>query len=329
MRKMFIFFVAFWVSFMTIYSIYYYKVQSKLDESIVANVKDLPHTVMGLADAKDSDKNMIYTEGVSQVIPALSPDTMHLIGSIPDTDFVSFNGTYTKEHLEKFYEGLVTKFTHHPPISFSNLKDGQRLLLSYYFENIRLPDGFRVSDKNINYRGHNIRALQYYLTPNTDTGTIFFYKNDQTHEFAVKVKFNNGKDELVMYNDPSSQNWKYAKTAADALMGNKASKCVLTKTQSVLIPEIDFNIVKDYDKEYVKNNPLLSGFDLVENRIKFKISPPKGGGPLEVNNSYNTATNFTMDGNVLYYIRQTDKLNPYCVIYVTNPEILKPARAHS
>src|SRR6185312_14727363 len=115
MKKMFIFFAAFWVSFMTIYSVYYYKVEGKLDESIVADVKDLPHTVMGLPGLNDSDKNMIYTQGISQVIPALSGDSTHSLSAVPDTDFVSFNGTYTKDHIEKFYEGLVTKFTHHPP----------------------------------------------------------------------------------------------------------------------------------------------------------------------------------------------------------------------
>src|SRR6185503_15277893 len=112
MKKMFIFFAAFWVSFMTIYSIYYYKVESKLDESIVAEAKDLPNTVIGFAELKDSDKNMIYTEGISQVIPALSIDSTQSLSAVPDTDFVSFNGTYTKDHLEKFYEGLVTKFIH-------------------------------------------------------------------------------------------------------------------------------------------------------------------------------------------------------------------------
>jgi len=53
MKKLFIFFIAFWVSFMAIYSIYYYKVKSKLDQSVVAMAKDLPHTVVGFEGVND------------------------------------------------------------------------------------------------------------------------------------------------------------------------------------------------------------------------------------------------------------------------------------
>ncbi len=326
MRKMFIFFAAFWVSFMTIYSVYYYKVSSKLDESVVAEAKDLPNTIIGIAPLKDADKNMVYSEGISQVIPTAIKDSATYLSDVPDTDFVSFNGTYSKAHIEKFYEGLVTKFINHPPIDFKNLKDNDKLLLSYFFENVRLPDGFRVSEKSIDFKGKKIRALQYHPHTASDTGKVTFYKNEKSQEYALKVKINDGKDEVLMYYNPLCHIWAEASTKAKEFTENRENKYLLSKDESVLVPEIDFNIVKDFNKEKDYFNTVLDNYNLVEERIKLKISPPKTGGPLEVNESFNTANNYIMSGNVFYTIRETDKTKPYCVIYVTNPEILKPAR---
>lgn len=329
MRKMFIFFAAFWVSFMTIYSVYYYKVSSKLDESIVAMAKDLPNTIIGNASSIDSDKNMIYSEGISQVIPGLLKDSTSFLSPVPDTFFVSFNNTYSKAHIEKFYEGLVSRFINHPPIAFKNLKENERLLLSYFFENVHLPDGFRVSEKTIEFKGKNIRALQYHPHNSSDTAHVSFYKNDQNHgEFALKVKINDGNEELVMYSNPSCYQWANAELMAMKLTGNPAYRYLPGNDQSVLIPEIDFNIVKDFDKVKDYSNPELNNYNLVEERTKFKISPPKSGGPLEVNESFNTVNNFIMNGRVLYYIVEKGKIKPYFIMYVTNPEILKPARTH-
>ncbi len=324
MRKLYIFFIAFWVSFMTIYSIYYYKVKSKLDQSVVAMAQDLPHTVFGFEAQSDSDKNMIFTEGLSQIIPTLSKDYDSFLVPVPDTGFVSFNGPYTKPNIEKFYEGLVTKFQNHPPIEFKNLKDGNRLLLSYFFENVHLPDGFRVSESVVDFRGKKVRALQYHHQYISDTGYVSFYKNDNMHEYALKVKVNDGKDELTMYSCEACNSWLHAKLKADSLI-NYSVKYVPANNESVLIPELDFNIVKDFDKGGTKTNPVFNDYALAEERIKFKISAPKEGGPLEANKSYNTPVNFVMNGNVLMYIKEAGKKLPYCIIYIKDPEILKPA----
>jgi len=324
MRKLFIFFIAFWVSFMTIYSIYYYKVKSKLDSSVVAMAKDLPNTVFGFESVQDSGKNMIFTEGLSQVIPSLSKNYDSLLLPVPDTAFVSFNGPYTRDHIEKFYEGLVTKFQNHPPIEFKNLKDGNRLLLSYFFENVHLPDGFRVSESAVDFRGKKVRALQYHHQYISDTGYVSFYKNDASREYALKVKVNDGKDELMMYSCETCDSWLQAKAEADSLT-RKSTKYVPANNESVLIPELDFNIVKDFDKSETQSNPVFNNYSLAEERIKFKISAPKEGGPLEANKSYNTPVNFIMNGNVLVYIKEAGKKSPYCIIYIKHPEILKPA----
>jgi len=324
MRKLYIFFIAFWVSFMTIYSIYYYKVKNKLDQSVVAMAKDLPHTVFGFEAVNDSDKNMIFTEGLTQVIPSSSKGYDSLVSPVPDADFVSFNGTYTKQHLEKFYEGLVTKFQNHPPLEFKNLKDSAKLLLSYFFENVRLPDGFRVSASPVDFHGKKVRALQYHHQYTSDTGYVSFYKNDQDQEYVLKVKINDGKEELIMSSCQGCGSWQIAKAKSDSLI-KSTPRYYITNKESVLVPELDFNIAKDLDKNAIPTNPDYSGYSLTEERIKFKISPPKEGGPIEANKAYNTPGNFVMKGNVLVYIREVGKKTPYCLIYIKHPEILKPA----
>ena len=301
---------------MTIYSIYYYKIKNKLDQSVVAMAKDLPHTVFGFEALNDSDKNMIFTEGLTQVIPSSSNSYDSLVSPVPDADFVSFNGTYTKEHLEKFYEGLVTKFQNHPPLEFKNLKDNDKLLLSYFFENVRLPDGFRVSASPVDFHGKKVRALQYHHQYTSDTGYVSFYKNDQDHEYVLKVKINDGKEELIMSSCQSCSSWQNAKAKSDSLISS-TPRYYIANNESVLIPELDFNIAND-DHAY-------NGYSLAEERIKFKISPPKEGGPIEANKSYNTPVNFIMNGNVLMYIKEVGKKPPYCFVYVRDPEILKPA----
>ena len=110
MRKLFIFFIAFWVSFMTIYSIYYYKVKSKLDSSVVAMTNDLPHTVFGFEGLSDSDKNMIFTEGLGQIMPSLSKYYDSLLSPAPDTDFVSFNDHIPNLILKNSTKALLLNF---------------------------------------------------------------------------------------------------------------------------------------------------------------------------------------------------------------------------
>jgi len=268
---------------------------------------------------------MIFTEGLSQVMPALEMGYDSLISFIPDADFVSFNGAYTKPNLEKFYEGLVTKFQNHPPMSFNHVKTNDRLLLSYFFENVHLPDGFRVSATPVVFRGKKVRSLQYYHQYASDTGEVYFYKNDLKHEYALKVKINGGKEELVMYNCPDCKTWIRAEVRADSLIRQRKARYYVSNKESVLVPELDFVIAKDLDKSNT-DATLINSYKLAEERIKFKISAPKEGGPLETNTSYNTPVNFIMNGNVLVYLKETGKKTPYCIIYIKHPEILKRAK---
>src|SRR5437588_393692 len=128
---------------MTIYSIYYYTQKKKLDQSIVADAKDLPNTTIGIDKKAAPGKNIIYTQGLAQVIPAihLKSDSFYFLAPAPAEHFVFFNDLNTSANREKFYEGLVTKFPNHPPLLFKDAKDGDRVLLSYFFYNVRLPQG--------------------------------------------------------------------------------------------------------------------------------------------------------------------------------------------
>src|ERR1700692_3302442 len=112
--------MAFLVSTMTIYTIYYYTQIGKLDSSVVALLKDLPNTFFGKIDKDARDKNLIRTAGIDQALLMSQKSDTHFKAFIPGEHFVSFNTTYSKDNLELFYEGFVTKFPNHPPIQFSD-----------------------------------------------------------------------------------------------------------------------------------------------------------------------------------------------------------------
>ena len=144
---------------------------------------------------------------------------------------------------------------------------------------MHLPDGFRVSATPVDFRGKKVRSLQYHHQYISDTGYVSFYKNDVNHKYALKVKVNDSKDELTMYSCQTCNSWLQAKADADSLT-NRGAKYVPANNESVLIPELDFNIVKDFDKTETQSNPVFSNYALAEERIKFKISAPKEGSRL-------------------------------------------------
>jgi hypothetical protein len=318
LKKATIFIIAFMVSFLTIYSVYYYKEIKKLDQSVVALAKDLPNTQFGFEGNADNDKNMIYSPGLEQVLSA-STKNDSLPSTIPDEHFAAFNTTYTRDHMEKFYENLVSKFPNHPPVEFKDVKDGERVLMSYFFYNVHLPKGFRVSASAVDFHGVRVKALQYHPAE-TDTGKVSFYKNDATHEYAFKIKINGGTEELIIYNTPADSPWKSVMTQSGEMISNPKYLYHPAKDESVLMPELDFNITKDHDPK----EAAYSDYALVEERYKFKISAPVEAGPLEVSASYNTPKNYIMNGHLIFYITAVPKQQkPFCIISLKNPEILK------
>jgi len=293
-----------------------------MDFSVVANAKDLPHTVVSEIDKNSTDKNMLWTKGINQVLP-FQIDTDNVLTNVPDEHFVSYNLPYNKANLENFYEGLVTKFPNHPPIEFNELKDNEKLLLSYFFYNIRLPNGFRVSASSVDFHGTQVKSLQYRPQGRSDSSLTTFYKNDTTHEYAFKIIINGGKEELVMYSAANESFWKDTYKNATSFISGLSHKYKPAKDESVLVPEIDFSIVKDYSFDERKNLPELHDYSLAEERIKLKISAPATGGPMEVNHKYDTPKNYALNGNLLVYIKEVKSAEPYCIINVKHPEILK------
>jgi archaellum component FlaF (FlaF/FlaG flagellin family) len=246
MKKTSIFIITFLVSFLTIYSVYYYTQIRKLDQSVVAMAIDLPNTVYGKADSGQSDKNMIWTRGVNQIIN--SKDSVQELGNIPDEHFVAFNNAKNKDNLEKFYENLVSKYQNHPPLPFDDVKDGEKIMLSYFFYNVRLPQGFRVSATTVDFHGTKVKSLQYHILRKKDTGTVTFYRNDSTKEYAFRILLNGGTEEAVIYNSTANNSWDSAFHAARLITSSNQYKYSPGQDESILFPELDFNIIKDYSR---------------------------------------------------------------------------------
>jgi len=313
-------------SFMTIYSVYYYTQIRKLDQSVVANVKDLKSTILGLpVTVDDSYKNYIITQGLSQVLGELSMSDLG-VSPVPNDHFAAYNGPKTKDNLEKFYEGLVTKFPNHPPIDFDTVKEGEKIAMSYFFYNMRFPEGFRVSARLIDFKGEKVRSLQYH-PKKADTSLVTVYKNDKTSEYALRIKLNGGTEEAVIYSKPGfDDTWVGCLNQAATFITQTENRYTPASDESVLIPELDVSLVKDQNAAYFEAHPKLRGYALAEERIKIKMSAPKEGGPMEVDERFNTPKNIILNGNILMYIRDIKK-GPYCVIRLKNPEILKVVKS--
>jgi hypothetical protein len=323
MKKTTVFLITFLISFLTIYSLYYYSQLSKLDQSVVAKASDLHKTVYGMSDSSNKNDNMIWTKGIDQILNAGINDTGHFLSNVPDDHFVSFNDAKNKANLEKFYENLVTKYQNHPPLAFDDVKDGQKILFSYFFHNMRLPEGFRVSERKVFFHDTYVRSLQYRSGNTTDTSSVAFFKKEASREYAFRVKLNNGTEEAIAYSSPVNTSWKDEYKSAAAFCSTSKYRYSPAKDESVLLPELDFNIIKDYTFKEQDKFPLLKDYALVEERIKLKMSAPKEGGPLEVNKKFNTPKNYILDGNIIIFIRKIRDTNPYCMILVRNSEILK------
>src|SRR5436190_24260400 len=95
----------------------------------------------------------------------------------------------------------------------------------------------------IDFKGVKVQALQYRSFSNPDSAAVLFFRNGD--EYALKVKINDGKEELLIYQNPNEYYWKNEYNKALALLASPAYRSLPAKDESILFPVLDFNFVKE------------------------------------------------------------------------------------
>jgi hypothetical protein len=308
LRKILIFLSAFCISFMVIYSVYYYSRASRLQSGLVMDAADLRHTQLeNILHQSDTGQNIIYIPAVRQALGAPL--------GIPGDNFVGMQGTYSRNFIEKIDEAILHHFPNHPPIDFPGLQNGDSVLFSYYFQQLMMPRNFFWLDNWESFAGKHVRSLilrpeikdtilkvslldggsYKRITFNTGNGVEANYITDGAEEYFQKYLLDNipENDSITIWNIP-------AKTA-------------------ILLPDIDFYFERhfkpgDTTVSFMKGHT----FKAIDERLKAKTTV-REKAPVEYNGNL-----IRPAGPVLFYLRNTQvKDKPvYFAMLIRNPEVL-------
>jgi hypothetical protein len=244
MRRALIFLGSFVVTIIVIYMVYYYSNIGKYSSGLVAFASDLPGTVMG--PAEQPGKNFIGSR------------------SINDSDtFFSYPASNTSLHYDTIYnysvlnainDEISNEFRGHPPIGFGNAKDGERISFNYIFRRIA-EDKFVPVDTGVMVNG---KRIKYFLCEPGKGVILYRSEANNLAYFHVPLR----DDGFIIVQEEGANH-----TTPEPPLKQ-------TDTGSVLLPLLDFNIVKLWTKKeagtFKKN---AAGYAHIEDRVKLKIEP--------------------------------------------------------
>ncbi len=323
MRRALIYMSAFVVSFMLMYSWYYYKNLRWLSSGYVANADTLKHTIMAPQPYQPSiEKNIIYSAGLISAMNKAKLEFTIGAKSIFDTIineqyYSTYKGMYSPGALDKVSEETARKFPKHPPLSIQGIKDGEPMIFAYTFRNIELPSAFLENIKGIKFGNKTIRAICYNGLG--EAGKTKFYFNPKTKQYALVIPIDNN-EELFWYHSDTLQD------IADAWK-NLNSFCiqenmhVLSQGQEVVMPALDLFLEKTYKEDEMKQYFTLSDYvsKLTDDRIKLKTS---AGGHTNGPKDIAANTQYIFGPSSFFCLKRKNSTFPYLGIILHNPEFL-------
>jgi hypothetical protein len=243
-RKALIFLGSFVVSIIVTYMVYYYTNIGKYTSGIVARVTDLKNTAMSPYDAADSHKNFIGSRSIA------NSDSRY---SLPPASMcLDYDTTYNRDVLYAVNDEISNEFHGHPPIGFPGVKDGERISFFYIFHRIIEP-GFASVDTGLAVDGKRIA----YCLVRPGTG--------------VKL-FRSGTNGLLYFQVPLKDGGLMVVEQEDAAGHEPQAPLNPENNQSVLMPVLDFNIVKVWDQTDARQyRPDAGKYKYLEDRVKLKV----------------------------------------------------------
>jgi hypothetical protein len=245
-RKALIFLGSFVVSIIVIYMVYYYSNIGKYTSGIVARVSDLKNTVMSPYNDQASHKNFIGSRSIA------NSDSMYSLP--PASMFLDYDSTYSRDLLYAVNDEVSNEFHGHPPIGFPGVKDGERISFFYIFHRMMEP-GFAFVDTGLAVDGKRIN----YCLVRPGKG--------------VKL-YRSGADSLLYFHVPLADGGIMIVQQEDAAGHVPQPPFKEEANKSVLIPILDFNIVKVWEQADAKQyRPDAGRYKYMEDRVKLKIEP--------------------------------------------------------
>lgn len=291
-NKAFIYIFSFCVSFLVIYSVYYYTRLPFQFGGITANADDLKRTIVNPTFKTEDTLNCISTT-------AFLKDS----GGLPDSFSLSYMGPVNDHILDSLDERITTKIPKHPPLDFQDLKKGQNLNLCYLLRKVDLPSMFTIPIDKLRFKGTDVRALA--LKKNNKNISVKFSKNKK--DCSVIVTLPETEEEVGWISRNIYIKYGLAK---DSLLSVS-----LGKEDWIQLPMLDMFIMKNYARK--DDSTLFSDTkNLYQERLKLMTNAPTEERPL------GTEPLFKMNGDFIFYIKKMKDKKPYLFISVRNPEIL-------
>ena len=157
MRKPLIYLTSFVISFMIIYTIYYYKNIPYQTSSMSADASELKHTIISacpVVQLNDEELNIVFTPGFKSA-------SLNFSSLAPDSFSFSYSGPVNMHILDSLDGRITNKIPHHPPLTFQELKEGQEICFSYLFRRLKMPKAFIEPQDKIRFKGILYRSLAY------------------------------------------------------------------------------------------------------------------------------------------------------------------------
>jgi hypothetical protein len=303
MQKILVFVCAFVVSSIVIYSVYYYSKVGKLTSGVVATANELPKTIFSPIQPKHfSDSNYMGNAGLLAALDSTAHNSD--FDAVPAANNLSENGIYNDAFIDKINLDISNKFPNHPPIGFRNLKEGDKILFNYFFKNIMLPADFYNYDQGLSYNQKHFRAIVYM--PDSASNTKVFARNNNVELLYAPIE--NGTEAIIF-----SKNSLGSEIPATYM---QKLDSISTK-QAVIIPEIDFNIIKYWKPEEAYFIPNAKDYKQLEDRKKLKLSVSNNNSPLP-------KTAASLQPPFYMYLYKNGAAKPYFMLYIANEELLLP-----
>lgn len=323
MRKALIYLAAFSVSFIVIYSIYYYANVPRLSGGFVANADTLSRTIVRPHPYEGSmGKNVIYSAAMIAAMEHSGMDfqagSKEVFRTIVDSNVFSwYSGPYSQAAVDKVSQDIQSKFPNHPPLKIQNVQPGQKMLFAYLFRNAELPAGFSDYTPGMDFKGEKVRAIRFGGTDKSGA-TLYMGRNNSVYVLKIPVDYN---EEVYWLHTDSLQDVTDAWKTAQAII-NSGHVHALTLEEEIIFPEIDIFLEKTYSPEefhtfFSVPHPELKH---IEDRIKVKLTAP--ASPFGNKRRAQPKQQFAFGPSSFCCIKRNKEQFPYFGMILHNADVL-------
>jgi|GEM_PF-6736269 len=309
-QKILVFVGAFCVSFMAIYTVYYYNKVGKIQNSVVMSTNDLKRTSFitdSTTDGQKSDQVKLY---VNELIA--NKDTTGIYKNL-----IFSTAVVNPALQEKLSEQVSIWFGNHPPLNLG--VDGSKLYYCFLFNNFKFPAAYRISSTPIIYADSQRKAAlvyyPYYKSINDSNASL---AKAADGSIIFKVKFPKLGQELIYFSYPkpksSTPNWELMFRMEAELSAKNMFKPIDSNT-AIIFPIVDLSL------QHIEKNAIRQGakYDEVQEQLKIKTGLMNEGAKAQTI-ATNVKTITLINSDIVW--RKQNAKKPYMYLHIVKAEIL-------